>query len=184
MTVTGEFCALDKKPLLEPRVFFQISSGVYIISSKKGNNYNGMIASSVIQVSSTPPKVIVSLNKESLTHEFIQESKIFSVSVLSVDTPRKFIMFFGFRSGRTYDKFKDVQYKIVSSGAPVVLENAVGYLECEVVDSIDCELHTVFIGKVVDAELLSTTKPMTFLHYAEVLKGKVPTTAPIYACGC
>jgi len=143
--------------------------------------YNGMVASSLIQIGSSPPKVIVSLHKESLTNEFIRESKVFSVSILSIDTPKKFIMFFGFRSGRTYDKFKEVQYKIGSSGVPVVLENSVGYLECEVVDSIDCELHTVFIGKVVD---LSTTKPMTFAHYAEVLKGKVPTTAPIYACGC
>jgi len=146
--------------------------------------YNGMVASSLIQIGSSPPKVIVSLHKESLTNEFIRESKVFSVSILSIDTPKKFIMFFGFRSGRTYDKFKEVQYKIGSSGVPVVLENSVGYLECEVVDSIDCELHTVFIGKVVDSELLSTTKPMTFAHYAEVLKGKVPTTAPIYACGC
>ena len=184
MTAVGEFCSLGKKPLIEPRVFFQISSGVYIISSMKGNKYNGMVASSLIQISSDPPQMAVSLHKESLTHEFIQESKVFSVSVLSLDTPKKFIMLFGFRSGKTYDKFKEIQYKIGSSGVPVVLENTVGYLECQVVGSIDCEMHTAFIGKVIDAELLSTVRPMTFAHYAEVLKGKVPTTAPIYACGC
>jgi flavin reductase (DIM6/NTAB) family NADH-FMN oxidoreductase RutF len=184
MTVTGEYCALDKKPLLEPRVFYQISSGVYIISSRKSDKFNGMIASSITQISSDPPKMIISLYKETLTHEFIQESRVFSISILSSVTPKKFIMLFGFRTGKTYDKFKEIQYKIGSSGAPIVLENTVGYLDCQVVDSLDCDLYTVFVGKVVDAELLSTTTPMTFMHYAEVLKGKVPSTAPIFACGC
>ena len=184
MGIVGEFCSLDKKPLVEPRVFFQISSGVYIISSKKGPKYNGMVASSLIQISSNPAKMAVSLHKDSLTHEFIQESKIFSVSVLSIDTPKKFIMLFGFRSGKTYDKFKEIKYKIGSSGAPIVLDNTIGYLECRVVNSIDCEVHTVFVGEVIDAELLSTDRPMTFAYYADTLKGRVPTTAPIFACGC
>ncbi|MBM4146480.1 MAG: flavin reductase family protein [Nitrospira sp.] len=77
-----------------------------------------------------------------------------------------------------------IRYKIGSSGAPIVLENTIGYLECRVVNTIDCEMHTVFIGEVIDAELLSTGRPMTFAHYADALKGKVPTTAPIFACGC
>lgn len=182
--MSAEFCALDKKPLIEPRVFFLISSGIYIISTKNGNKYNGSIASSLIQVSSTPPRLAVSIHKESLTHANIEESKVFSASVLSIDTPKKFIMLYGFRSGKTFEKFKDVNYKTGTSGAPILLEHTVAYVDCQLVDSLDCETHTIFVGKVVDAELLKTDKPMSYIHYCEVLKGKTPTTSPLYACGC
>jgi flavin reductase (DIM6/NTAB) family NADH-FMN oxidoreductase RutF len=184
MAASGQVCSLDKKPLIEPRVFFLVSAGMYLISTKSGNKYNSAIASSLIQVSSSPPKMIVSIHKESLTHEYIQESKLFGVSVLSADTPKKFIMLLGFRSGKTHEKFKDLNYKIGKSGAPIALDHTIAYLDCQVEESLDCETHTVFAAKVIDAELISTEKPMTYIHYCEVLKGKTPTTSPLFACGC
>lgn len=186
MTITknGDFCSLDKTSVLEPRVFFLIGCGIYLIGSVKGDKYNAQVASSLVQVSANPPKLIVSVNKESLTHEYILESKVFSVSVLSIDTPKKFIMLFGFRSGRSYDKFKEIKYKIGMSGAPVILENTIAYLDCQVIGSYDCDTHTVFFGKIIDAELLKTDKPMSFEYYIEEMRGKVPTTAPSYSCAC
>lgn len=184
MTVTGEFCALDKKSMVEPRALYLISSGIYIVGSKKDDRYNGQIASSISQVSSDPPRIILSINKESLTHEYIQESKVFSISVLSRDTPRKFIMTLGFRSGRSFDKLKDVNYKIGTSGAPIVMDNALAYMDCQVTGSFDCETHTAFVAKVIDAELLKTEKPMSYAYYCEVLKGKTPASSPSYLCAC
>lgn len=127
---------------------------------------------------------MVSVNKESLTHEYILESKSFGISILSIDAPRKFIMTFGFRSGRLFDKFKDVSYKIGISGAPIVMDNTLAYLDCQVITSIDFETHTVFAGEIVDAELLKTGKPMTYVHYCEVLRGKTPMSSPSCICVC
>lgn len=179
---TRRVFASHKKPVLEAGALYLITRGMYIISLKKDNERNGQILSSLLQVSSDPQRLLVSINKESLTYDYIRESKVFSVSILSIDTPRKFIMTFGFRSGRSFDKFKDVSYKIGISGAPIVLDNALAYLDCQVITSIDFETHTAFARKIVDAELLKTGTPMPYAHYCEVLRGKTPVTPPSHIC--
>ena len=118
---------MDKKAL------HKISYGLYIVSSKKGDKFNGQIANTVFQTTAEPPMVAICINKKNLTHEFIQKSKVFTISILSKETPMKFIGLFGFRSGRDLDKFKDVNYKIGIIGIPIVLDNTIGYLECEVI---------------------------------------------------
>ena len=122
----------------------------------------------------------MSINKENLTHEFISASKIFSASILTQDTDMKFIGNFGFKSGRDIDKFKDVNYKQGITGVPIVLDNSAGYLEAEVINSIDVGTHTVFIGKVVAAEIIGEQEPMTYAYYHQVKRGVAPKTAPTY----
>jgi ferric-chelate reductase [NAD(P)H] len=146
---------------MNPRTLHKISYGLYVVSSKKGEKFNGQIANTVFQVTSEPPIIAVSINKQNLTHEFIQESKLFTVSILSKETPMKFIGRFGFKCGRDFDKFEGIKYKVGVSGAPVVIENAIGYLECQVIGSLDVGTHTIFIGKVVDAEIIKDDDPMT-----------------------
>lgn len=158
----------------------KISYGLYVVSSKKGEKFNGQIANTVFQVTSEPPTIAVSINKQNLTHEFIQDSKVFTVSILSKETPMKFIGRFGFKSGRDFNKFEDVNYKVGVTGVPVVLENSTGYLECEVIDSLDVGTHAIFIGKVADAEIIKDEEPMTYEYYHDIKKGKSPKTAPTY----
>ncbi|PIU51289.1 hypothetical protein COS91_05275, partial [Candidatus Desantisbacteria bacterium CG07_land_8_20_14_0_80_39_15] len=74
----------------------------------------------------------------------------------------------------------DMNYKVGVTGAPVVLENTIGYLEAEVIDSLDAGTHTVFIGRMVDAEIIKDGEPMTYAHYHEIKKGTAPKTAPTY----
>jgi flavin reductase (DIM6/NTAB) family NADH-FMN oxidoreductase RutF/rubredoxin len=165
---------------MNPRTLHKISYGLYVVSSKKGEKFNGQIANTVFQVTSEPPIIAVSINKQNLTHEFIQESKLFTVSILSKETPMNFIGRFGFKCGRDFDKFEDIKYKVGVSGAPVVIENAIGYLECQVIGSLDVGTHTIFIGKVVDAEIIKDDDPMTYEYYHEIKGGKSPKTAPTY----
>jgi len=162
------------------KTLYKISYGLYIVSSKTDKNFNGQIANTVFQITSDPPTIAVSINKQNLTHEFIQESKVFTVSILSQETPQKYIGHFGFKSGRQLDKFKDMNYKIGVTGAPIVLENTIGYLEVEVIDSLDVGTHTIFIGKVVDTEITKEWEPMTYAYYHKVKGGKAPKTAPTY----
>jgi rubredoxin/flavin reductase (DIM6/NTAB) family NADH-FMN oxidoreductase RutF len=131
-------------------------------------------------VSAEPPTIAVSINKENLTHEFIEKSRVFTVSILSQDTPMKFIGQFGFKSGRDIDKFKGINYKVGKTGSPIVLENTIGYLEAEVINNVAVETHTVFIGKIVDAEIIKEGEPLTYAYYHEVKKGTSPKTAPTY----
>jgi flavin reductase (DIM6/NTAB) family NADH-FMN oxidoreductase RutF/rubredoxin len=162
------------------KALHKICYGLYVVSSVRNEKLNGQIANTVFQITSSPPTVAVSINKQNLTHEFIQASKIFTVSVLLKETPMKFIGHFGFKSGREIDKFNEVNYKLGIIGAPIVLEYSVSYLEAEVVSAVDVGTHTVFIGTVIDADILSEGEPMTYAYYHTVKKGKSPKTAPTY----
>ena len=168
---------------MKTKTLHKISYGLYVISSKKGERFNGQIANTVFQTTSEPPTIAVSVNKDNLTFEFIRESKVFSVSILSKETPLKFIGHFGFKSGRDIDKFKDIKYKVGISGAPIVMENTIGYLEAELVDSLDVGTHTVFVGKVISGEMIKDEEPMTYAYYREIKGGKAPKTAPTYNQG-
>lgn len=91
------------------KALHKLSYGMYIVSSKSGEKFNGQIANTVFQVTSEPPTVAVSINKQNLTHDFIEESKVFNVSILSEEAPFTFIGHFGFKSGRDMDKFDGVR---------------------------------------------------------------------------
>ena len=166
---------------MDPKTFHKVSYGLYVVSSKMGEKFNGQIANTVTQVTSDPPKIAVVINKQNLTGDFIRESNVFTVSILSKATPMKFIGHFGFKSGRELDKFDAIRYKIGVTGAPIIIENTIACLEAEVVDSLDVGTHTIFIGKVVEAEIVDEyEEPMTYAYYHEVKRGKSPKNAPTY----
>ena len=122
----------------------------------------------------------ISVNKKNLTWEYIKESGFFTVSVLSKDVPMPFIGMFGFKSGRDTDKFKGINYKTSASGVPVITDYTTGYFEAGVIDSIDVGTHTIFIGRITGAEVLSDADPMTYAYYHQVKGGKSPKNAPTY----
>jgi flavin reductase (DIM6/NTAB) family NADH-FMN oxidoreductase RutF len=158
----------------------KLGYGMYIVCSRKGERFNGQVANTVFQITSEPPTVAVSINKSNLTHEFIKDSRVFTASVLRQATTLSFIGNFGFKSGRDLDKLKGINYKIGETKAPVVLDNAVAYLEAEVVQSVDVGTHTIFIGTIVAAEVLTEDQSMTYEYYHQVKRGTTPKTAPSY----
>ncbi len=91
-----------------------------MVSSKEGNRINAQIANAVMQVTSTPPQITLGINEDNLTHEFIRESGVFAVSVLSQETPLSFIERFGFKSGREVDKFDGLAYRLGKNGCPIL----------------------------------------------------------------
>ena len=165
---------------MNTKILFSLSYGLYVVSSAEGDKINGQIANSVFQITAEPVRLAVSINRLNLTHEYIEKSGVFSVSILEKDVPMKFIGNFGFKSGRDVNKFSDVSYKIGKTQAPLVEDYSLGYLEAKVIDKIDIETHTIFIGEVVDADVFKAGEPMTYAYYHEVKKGKSPKTAPTY----
>jgi len=162
------------------KALYKLGYGLYVVSSRKGDKLNGQIANTVFQITSEPPTIAVSINKNNLTHEFIKESKVLAVSIFSQDTPLSFIGHFGFKSGRDIDKFRDISYKAGETKTPVVTENTLAYLEARVIQEVDVGTHTIFIGELVGADVLKEGEPMTYAYYHQVKRGTTPKTAPSY----
>lgn len=157
-----------------------LSYGIYVVASRKQGKLNAQIANTVVQVTSEPPTISVCVNKQNLTHEFITESKVFTASILSQDTPLSFIGHFGFKSGREVDKLKDINYRLGETKAPIILDHTLAYLEARVTDQVDVGSHTIFIGEVVGADVISDGEPMSYAYYHQVKRGTTPRTAPSY----
>lgn len=166
---------------MNSKTLHKISYGLYVICSKNDEKMNGQIANALFQVTAEPATIAVSINKQNLTHEYIEKSNFFTVSILSENTPMGFIGNFGFKSGRDIDKFKDVGYKLGKDKVPLVLDNALACIEAKVINKIDVGTHTIFIARVEDADILSEDKPMTYEYYHKVKGGVSPKTAPTYS---
>jgi ferric-chelate reductase [NAD(P)H] len=168
-------------PEINRRAFRDLSYGLYIVTSRDQEKLNGQIINTAIQVTSDPPRLAVIINKKNLTHEFITKSRIFAVSVLEEATPLTFIGPFGFRSGRDIDKFAQVGFKEGVTGCPLVTDHALSVVEAKVFDHIDLGTHTIFVGDVVNSEVIKDGRPLTYQYYHENLKGKSPPNAPTYS---
>jgi rubredoxin/flavin reductase (DIM6/NTAB) family NADH-FMN oxidoreductase RutF len=168
---------------MDINVLHNISYGVYIVSSNKDKALNGQIANTIFQITSQPVTIAISINKQNLTHEFIESSSRFSVSVLVEETPINFIGRFGFKSGRTDDKFKDTKFLVLGSGCPVVMDHALCYLEAKVINKFDCGTHTLFVGEMTESKMVRAGKPMTYAYYHLVKRGTTPSTAPTFIKG-
>jgi len=165
---------------MDAKALYKIGYGLYVVTSRKGEKLNGQIANTVFQITSEPPTVAVSINKSNLTWEYIKESHVFAVSVLRQDTPLDFIGRFGFKSGRDTDKLDGVNYKIGQTKAPLVTDNAVAHFEIEVTNEMDMGTHTIFAGRLIDAEVLTDEVCMTYDYYHQIKRGTTPKTAPSY----
>ena len=167
-------------PEVDRKAFRDLSYGLYIVTSFKGDRLNGQIVNTVIQVTSEPPRVAVIINKKNLTHEFIAKSKVFGVSVLEEPAPMTFFGPFGFKSGRDVDKLAKVNFKKGSTGCPLITDHCLSVLEAEVIDRIDLGSHTIFVADVISSEVLKTGQPLTYHYYHNHLKGKSPKNAPTF----
>ncbi|MCE5336115.1 MAG: flavin reductase family protein [Desulfobacteraceae bacterium] len=167
-------------PFIDYKVFQNLSYGLYILTSAEGEKKNGQIINTAVQVTSDPPRVSVIVNKANLTHDIILRSNIFGLSVLDAETPMTFIGLFGFRSGRDIDKLAKANFKTGFTGCPLVLDHALSVLEAELIDHVSLGTHSIFIGTVVNTEVLREGSPLTYQYYHEVLRGKSPPAAPTF----
>ena len=122
----------------------------------------------------------VSINKLNLTHKYMENSGVFGVSVISEEATMSFIGNFGFKSGRDINKFENIKYKTLLTGAPLVTDFTVAALDFRVTQSIDVMTHTIFIGELVDAEIYSDRDVITYAYYHLIKKGLSPKNAPTY----
>ena len=163
---------------MNKNAFRSLSYGVYIISTLDGERPTGCVANSVMQITSTPATIAVSMNHDNYTNSCIKESGKFAVSILSEQSAPGLIGTFGFQSGKEVNKFDGVD-ALEKEGISVVAD-ACAYVVCKVIDKMETPTHTVFLGEVIDADVLKAEEPMTYAYYHKVVKGKSPKNAPTY----
>ncbi len=165
---------------MNTKALYSLTYGLFVVSSFKGNKFNGQIANTVIQVCSEPQVIQCIINKNNLTHDYVNNSRVFAVSILARETPLNFIGGFGFKSGRDVDKFAGINFKVGKTGAPIVLDNSLAYLEAKVIAQYDVYTHTIFVGELTDADVIKEGEPITYAYYQQVKRGSTPKSAPSY----
>lgn len=160
------------------KAFFNLSYGVYIIGVMDGERPAGCVANSAMQVTAEPATIAVSINHDNYTNELINKEGIFSLNIMPEDINAGIIGTFGFQSGRAIDKFNGVPYKNIKGGP--VMEESCGHFICKVISKAETYTHTIFIGEVLDYDLLNDSTPMTYSYYHRVIKGRAPKSAPTY----
>ena len=163
---------------MNKNAFRSLSYGVYIISTLDGEKPTGCVANSVMQITSSPATIAVSMNHDNYTNSCIKKSGKFAISILTEQSDPELIGRFGFQSGRDTDKFDGIE--AITKEEISVITDACGYIVCKVIDQMETETHTVFLGEVLDADVLKNEEPMTYAYYHKVVKGKSPKNAPTY----
>ena len=155
-----------------------LNYGVYVIGCKDGERNVGCIANSVMQITSNPATIAISINHENYTNECIKRTSKFSISILNEESNSKIISVFGFSSSRNTDKFEYFEHEDLDN-LPTIKDSN-GYISCEVIGTLEAETHTIFLGKIISCIKTMDKPAMTYKFYHEVLKGNSPKTAPTY----
>ena len=163
---------------MNKEILKNLSYGVYVVSSKKEDKDVGCIANSVMQITSNPITIAVSINKDNYTHTAISIQKEFVISILPENVDSQVIGTFGFQTSRDIEKFEEMDYEIREDYP--ILRCAIGYIKCKLINQVDVNTHTIFIGEVVSCDKLNSEPPMTYAYYHQVKKGKSPKNAPTY----
>lgn len=155
---------------MDKTVMYKIEYGLYVLTSRENERDNGCIVNTVMQVTSSPNRVVVAVNKQNYTHDQIVNTKQFNACMLTTETPFQIFEQFGYQSGRDVDKWKGIQEKRASNGLCYLPQYSNGYLSCQVVSMMDLGTHTMFLADVVDGVVLSEEPSVTYSDYHSRIK--------------
>lgn len=140
----------------------KITQGMYVLTTKEG----GCIVDAVSQVSTgDEPLISVAVMKSNYTNELLKKHNKFAISVLSKDVNPEIIKTFGFNTSREINKFENIETTKIEEID--VINDSIGYMVCEIIDSIENDTHTLFIGKMVEADVFQEKEPMSYGYYQE-----------------
>ena len=165
----------QEKPagLVEQNAMFSLSYGLFVLTARDGAKDNGCIINTVTQLTDTPKRISIAVNKANLTHDMIVKTGEFNVSVLSNDAPFALFQHYGFQSGRNTDKFAGVQGMARSTNGIYYIPYCTSaFLSAKVTQTVEFETHTLFIADVTEAKLLSNVPSMTYAYYFANVKPK------------
>jgi flavin reductase (DIM6/NTAB) family NADH-FMN oxidoreductase RutF len=150
---------------------FQLTYGLFVLTAKDGAKENGCIVNTVQQVTTTPNRISVAVNKNNYTHDMIAKTGQFNVSILSEEVPFELFKHFGFQSGRDVNKFENLEgFAYSENQIPYICKYANAYLSGKVVQTVDLGTHTLFIADVTDGDVLSNVPSVTYAYYHKNIK--------------
>ena len=170
---------------MDNKAMFKIGYGLYILTAKDGEKDNGCVINTAIQVTSTPNRISVTVNKQNYTHDMIMKTGVFNVSILSEKATFDVFKHFGFQSGRDVDKFTDYKDATRSeNGLYYVTGDTNAYISGKVINTLDLGTHTMFIADVTDAEVLADVPTTSYDYYQKNIKPKpeAPKKVTGYVC--
>ena len=154
---------------------FNIGYGLYVVTSNDGKKDNGLIVNTVTQVTNTPNRLAVTINKENYSHHVIKQTGIMNINCLTVDAPFSVFEKFGFVSGRNEDKFKDCEPLRSDNGLVFLPRNINSFMSLKVEQYVDLDTHGMFICSITEARVISDRETMTYTYYHENVKPKPET---------
>ena len=156
-------------PAVDNSAMFDISYGLYVLSARDNERDNGCIINTVNQVTDTPKRIAIAVNKQNLTHDMVKRTGKFNLSVISESAEMDIFKRFGFVSGRDADKFVG-DIARTANGVAYVSENVNAVISASVVETVDMGTHTVFIAEVTEAKKLSDEASATYTYYQQHIK--------------
>jgi len=154
---------------------FKLGYGLYVVTSHDGKKDNGLIVNTVTQVTSTPNRVAVTINKENYSHHVIKQSGKMNINCLTEDAPFAVFEKFGFASGRNVDKFADCTPLRSDNGLIFLPRHINAFMSLEVEQYVDLDTHGMFICNVTESRVLSDKNTMTYTYYQNYVKPKPQT---------
>ncbi len=161
---------------------FKIGYGLYVVTSNDGKKDNGLIVNTVTQVTNTPNRIAVTINKMNYSHHVIMQTKKMNVCCLSVDAPFKVFETFGFQSGRNTDKFAGSEILRSDNGLVFLPKYINAFMSLEVEQYVELDTHGMFICNVTECRNISSKETMTYTYYQENVKPKPQTEKKGYVC--
>ena len=158
---------------VEKNAFFSFSYGLFVLTARDGKKDNGCIINTAAQLTDTPKRISIAVNKANFTHDMIRKTGVFNLSMLSTDAPFGLFQHYGFQSGRDVDKFADVKGMArATNGVYYLPYSTNAFVSGKVTQEIDLGTHTLFIADVTEARVLSNAPSMTYSFYFANVKPK------------
>lgn len=151
---------------------FKIGYGLYVVTSNDGKKDNGLIVNTITQVTNTPNRIAVTINKENYSHHVIKQTGIMNVNCLSIDAPFNVFEKFGFKSGRNYDKFENCVPNRSDNGLVFLPRHINSFMSLKVEQYVDLDTHGMFICSITEARVINDLETMTYTYYQENVKPK------------
>ncbi len=151
---------------------FRIEYGLYAVTCHDGKKDNALIVNTVTQVTNTPNRIAVTINKESYSHHVIKNTGKMNINCLSVEAPFSTFERFGFQSGRNTDKFKDMDVLRADNGLVFLPRYINAFLSLHVEQYIDLDTHGMFVCSVTEARVINNKESMTYTYYHQNIKPK------------
>ena len=151
---------------------FNIGNGLYVVTSNDGKRDNGLIVNTVTQVTNTPNRIAVTINKENYSHHVIKQTGKMNINCLTVDAPFAVFEKFGFQSGRSVDKFAECEPLRSDNGLVFLPRHINSFMSLKVEQYVDFDTHGMFICSITESRVISDRETMTYTYYQENVKPK------------